>query len=130
MSRKNMTGIKLSGRGLWAAIAVSFAAGLLLALAVRYAILENAAQELMCREGGGSGWCTLRARLGWSIYHQLIGLSALGLATVAWLVRVRWVALSGLLLAGCGLLLYNATWAGVAAIIALLAALRPVERIG
>ncbi len=119
-----MTAIKLSPRGLWGGIAIAFTAGLLLALAVRYAILENAAQELMCREGGHSGWCAVRSWLGWSIYHQLLGLGALVLGVGAWLARSRWAALAGLLLAGCGLLLYNATWAGVAAIVALLAALR------
>ncbi|HEY0721859.1 MAG TPA: hypothetical protein VGE50_11470 [Gammaproteobacteria bacterium] len=125
-----MTAFKLSARGLWAAIAISITTGLLVGMALRYAILENAAQELMCREGGSSGWCVVRPWLGWSIYHQLIGLSALVLGVGAWLVRPRWVALAGLLVAGSGLLLYNATWAGVAAIIALLAALHPVKSVG
>ena len=121
-----MTSFKVSLAGKWMAIVAAVSGGLLLAAAIRYGILENETQEMMCRQGG-NGWCSLRASLGWSIYHQLFGLAGLFLGMAAWLPRMRWAAYPGLLLAGCGLFIYNATYAAVAVIVALLAVLRPVS---
>lgn len=98
------------------------AGGLLLAAAIRY-ILENEAQDLLCRQGGGSRWCPVRSALGWSIHYQLFGLAGLFLGMAGWLPRLRWAAFPGVLLAGCGLLVYNTTYAAVAMVVALLAAL-------
>lgn len=106
-------------------IAAAVAAGLLLAAALRHGLLENAAHALRCREAPAAAGCTVREALGWLIYHQLIGLSGLALAAAAWLPPLRRLALPALLVAGCGLALYNTTYAAIAAIIALLAALQP-----
>lgn len=104
------------------------AGGLLLALALRYGLLENEVQARMCREGFASHWCAIRSALGWSIHYQLIGLTALALGVAGWLPGLRRAALPALLLAAGGLLLYNATFAAVALVVALLAALRPAHR--
>src|SRR5512143_3703631 len=110
--------------GRWWLISGAFSAGLLLAAALRYGILENEALDQVC-QGAANGWCTAQSVLGWSIHYQLFGLVGLFLGIAAWLPGARWLALPGLLLAGCGLLIYNTTYAAVAAIVALLAALRP-----
>lgn len=96
-----------------------------MAAAIRYGILENEAQDLRCREGISSFWCSVRSATGWAIHYQLFGLMGLFLGIAGCLPRLRWLAYPGLLLAGCGLLIYNATYAAVAVVIALLAALRP-----
>lgn len=122
-----MTTIKLSMAGRWWAIVMAFAGGLLLAAAIRYGILENEVQELMCRQGSGGGWCSVRSAMGWSIHYQLFGLAGLFLGLAAWLPRLRRAALPALLLAGCGLFIYNATYAALAVVVALLAALQSSE---
>lgn len=103
----------------------ALAAGLLLAATIRYHLLENDA--LQCQADAAGGWCRLRAVLGWTLYHQLIGLTGLALAIAAWLPALRRLALPGLLVAGCGLALYNTTYAAFATIIALLAAQQPAR---
>lgn len=124
-----MTTVKLSMAGKWWAIAGVFASGLLLAVAIRYGMLENEAQDLMCRQGSGSSWCSVRSAVGWSIHYQLFGLAGLFLGIAGWMPRLRWAAFPGLLLAGCGLFIYNATYAAVAVVVALLAALQASERV-
>lgn len=119
-----MTRVMVSA-GRWWAIVVALAGGLLLAAAIRYGILENEAQDLLCREGGGGGWCAVRSALGWSIHYQLFGLGSLFLALLAWLPRLSGAAFVALLLAGCGLFIYNTTFAAVGVVVALLAALQP-----
>lgn len=123
-----MTSIKVSMVGRWWAIVVAFAGGLLLAAAIRYGIFENEAQELMCRQGSMSAWCSVRSALGWSIHYQLVGLTGLFLALAGWLPGLRWAVFPALLLAGCGLFVYNATYAAVAVVVALLAALQTPSR--
>lgn len=123
-----MTSVKVSMVGRWWAIVAAFAGGLLLAAAIRFGIFENAAQELMCRQGGVSGWCSVRSALGWSIHYQLVGLTGLFLALAGWFPGLRWAVFPALLLAGCGLFIYNATFAAVAAVVALLAALQTPSR--
>lgn len=120
-----MTCVKVLSAGRWWAIAAALGSGLLLAALLRYGILENEAQDLMCRRGGVSGWCRVRATLGWSIHYQLFGLAGLALGVVAWLPGLRRAAFPALLLAAGGLVIYNATPAALALIIALLAALQP-----
>lgn len=104
---------------------VALATGLLLSVSIRYQVLENDA--LQCQVDAAAGWCGLRATLGWMLYHQLIGLFGIALAIAAWLPALRRLALPGLLVAGCGLALYNTTYAAFATIIALLAAQQPAR---
>jgi len=118
-----MKHVKVSMAGRCWAIAGAFSAGLLLAVAIRYGVLENEAQDQMCRAGRSNGWCSMRAAVGWSIHYQVFGLTALFLGIAGWLPKLRWLAFPGLLLAGCGLLIYNTTYAAVGFIVALLAAL-------
>jgi energy-converting hydrogenase Eha subunit G len=116
-----MTLFKIPGKA-WA-ISGALALGLLAAAAIRYGILENEAQARACQQTMG-GWCSVRAAVGWSIWMQLFGLGALGLAAAAWVPPLRRLALPALFLAGCGLFIYNATPAAVAAVLGLLAALQ------
>jgi len=109
----------------WQPIVLWFGAGLLLAVALRYGLLEDSAQDLSCRRDGGGAVCALRSALGLSIHHQVIGLAGLFLGLAGWLPRLRWAAFGGLLLAGCGLMTFNTTYAAMATVISLLAALQP-----
>jgi hypothetical protein len=106
-------------------VAAMLFAGLLLGAAFRYGILENQTQAMICNEQNGGGWCSLRPALGWSIYHQIFGFGGLFLAMAAWLPRLRPFAFPALLVGGCGLFVYNTTYAAVAVVVAILAALRP-----
>jgi len=118
-----MKSVKVTA-GRWWLIGIVFSGGLLLAAALRYGILENDALDQIC-QGAANGWCTAQSVLGWSIHYELFGLGGLVLGLVAWVPGARWLALPALLLGGCGLLIYNTTYAAVAAVVALLAALRP-----
>jgi len=112
----------------WWPSVVWLAGGLLLAAALRYGILEDTAQDLLCRQGGGGVGCGLRSALGVSIHYRVFGLAGLALGLAGWWPKQRWAAFGGLLLSGCGLMLYNATFGAVAAVVSLLAALQPVSR--
>ncbi len=122
-----MNRIKVSRAGRWWLMGVAFAAGLLLAAALRYGILENDALDLTCLKETANGWCSIQSALGWSIHYQLFGLAGLFLGAAAWLPRLHGLAFPSLLVAGCGLLIYNTTYAAVAVIISLLAAMRPLS---
>lgn len=99
-------------------------AGLLAGLVLRYAILENVNQARICQGDPLQMMCRLRSTLGWSIYFQLFGWGALLLALPSWLTPLRAMVWPALMMSACGLLLYNTTYAAIALIVALLAALR------
>ncbi len=109
----------------WWLIGAALVSGLLLATAMRFGVLANEAQDLMCRQGSGGAWCSVRSMLGLSIHYQLFGLMGLALGLAGWVPKLRGSAIAGLLLASCGLLLYNTTYAAVAVVLSLLAALQP-----
>ena len=120
----SQTATAQNARRPWWSIGLALGGGLLLASALRFGILEDRAQDLLCRQGGGGFWCLLRSGLGLSIHYQLFGLTALALGLISWLPKLRRLALAGLLLAACALMLYNVTYGALALVISLLAALQ------
>lgn len=102
------------------------AIGLILGALLRFYLLEDVTQVRLCESAASSVLCRLRSLLGWSIYHQLFGLSGALLAIFAWLPRLRGLAWPGLVMSCLGLVLYNTTYAGVGFTVALLSMLRSV----
>jgi hypothetical protein len=99
----------LLGLGAWAA-----AAG------VRYGLMESAAAGLACGAAAPPAWCTVRPVVGLLIYHQAFGWSALGASLLAWRLRSPSLTLFALWAALTGLVLYNATLASFAFVLAVL----------
>ena len=98
----------------------------LVGYAVRYRLVEPEAMGAAC-ERGAPWWCGLRT--GFIAFTQWngFGWAALALAVLALAMAVagrpasmRGLALAGLTIGGFGLILYNATMAAVAVVIALL----------
>ncbi|MEQ9557245.1 MAG: hypothetical protein RIG67_15860 [Rhodospirillales bacterium] len=98
-------------------------AAALLGLGIRYGFIEPERIGAAC-EQAGPWWCVLRrglmAALGWSV----LGLAALVCALLGFLPNPRRHALAAhgaLILGGAGLVLYNATAASAAVVLALIA---------
>ena len=113
-----------SWRG-WLAAALTCLVALALAAAARHWLIEPATVSARCDAGAADGWCVVRA---WTIQlfvHQRIGWGALGLALIAYATGWRGAAWPALL-AGCaGFVLYTAELCAPAALLALLALVRP-----
>lgn len=95
----------------------------LLALWLRKGFIEPERIGTAC-EKAALWWCPLRQSLLFLTRFSVIGISALVLAVISWLADPRWHARSAhaaLVMGGLGLLLYNATPASIAVVLALVA---------
>ena len=92
------------------------------AVGVRYRFIEPEALGAAC-EGGGPWWCGPRTLLIVATELGAFGMLAFAAALAAVIAGGRWHAYPAhvaLLVGGAGLILYNATFSGVAVVLALL----------
>ena len=92
------------------------------ATGVRYRFIEPEALGAAC-EGGGPWWCAPRTLLIVATELGAFGMLAFAAALAAVLAGVRWHAYpahAALFVGGAGLILYNATFSGIAVVLALL----------
>jgi hypothetical protein len=92
------------------------------ATGVRYRFIEPEALGAAC-EGGGPWWCAPRTLLIVATELGAFGMLALAAAVAALLIGTRrhaYSAHAALLVGGAGLILYNATFSGIAVVLALL----------
>ncbi|MEX1109960.1 MAG: hypothetical protein WEC00_13700 [Dongiaceae bacterium] len=110
------------GRAL-AIVAVALAAGAFGAGALRYNLIESPGAATLC-EGGGPWWCPLRQWLVILFLKHAFGIVAVALAAIAVLrPRVIWIALAAVA-TGVALMIYNADFGALAAVLVILALLR------
>lgn len=96
--------------------------------AVRFALMEEASWVGVCAQQADVWQCQVRALLGWLIHFRVIAAAALLAAVLGFLLPRAagwWLALAGLLLAVPALVLYSASLAVFAVV---LAGLRLVRR--
>ncbi|GAB6386998.1 hypothetical protein STUTZSP0542_05370 [Stutzerimonas marianensis] len=94
---------------------------------VRFALMEDPRWVGLCAESASHWACQLRAGLGWLIHMRVLAWSALCLALLAFFLPRRtgwWLAALGLLLAVPALVLYSASLAVFAVVIAALRLVR------
>ncbi|MDZ4736940.1 MAG: hypothetical protein SGJ07_11405 [Rhodospirillaceae bacterium] len=113
-------------RPIWRAlsiVALALAAGAFGAGALRYNLIESPGAAALC-ESGGLWWCPLRQWLVILFLRHAFGIAAVALAVIALLrPRVIWIALAAAA-SGIALMLYNADFGALAAVLAIFALLR------
>ena len=109
----------LAGTIALAALSVS------LALVVRYALVEPAAQAAACDPAPWQAGCAMRSLVIQAFLQQRIGWVALGAAVVATLSRRRGIAGFALAAACAGMVLYSVDSSAPAALLAALVLARP-----
>jgi hypothetical protein len=110
--------------GLAATIALA-ALSVSLALVVRYALVEPAAQAAACDPAPWQAGCAIRSLVIQAFLQQRIGWVALAAAIVATLLRRRWIAGFALAAACAGIVLYSVDSSAPAALLAALVLVRP-----
>jgi hypothetical protein len=106
---------------------VTAAAVVVLALVVRFQLIEPQAIGIACSAAGAPWWCLPREALVLPFHFGVPGVFAFALAAAAFFVdgpwgrRLAWVAMP---IAAAGLILYNATWSAPAIVLALLTVVR------
>lgn len=104
-------------------VALALAAGAFSAGALRYNLIESPGAAALC-ESGGPWWCPLRQWLVILFLKHAFGIAAVALAVIALLhPRVIWIALAAAA-SGVALMIYNADFGALAAVLAILALLR------
>lgn len=106
-----------------ASVALAFVIGATGGSAVRYGLIEIPDTTTLC-EGGGALWCMLRHLIVDLFLGHAFGIVAVALAAIAVLrPRVTWIAAAAAA-SGFALLLYNADFGALAAVLTILALLR------
>jgi hypothetical protein len=107
---------------------LAIAAGVMvLAVVVRFQLIEPQVIGIACSASGAPWWCLPREALVLPFHFGMPGAIAFVLAVLGfftdrpWARRLAWVAAS---LAAAGLVLYNATWSAPAIVLALLTVVR------
>lgn len=96
-------------------------------LFARYGLLESGFLPAGCGAASdwqAGGWCSLKWLLVQMFINQRLGLTSIICATLAFVLRARWLALAGWLCGLAGLVLYNYDYAAPGALLALLVLLR------
>ncbi|MEX0807838.1 MAG: hypothetical protein WD044_03835 [Dongiaceae bacterium] len=113
-------------RPIWRAliiVAIALAAGAIGAGALRYNLIESPGAAALC-ESGGPWWCPLRQWLVMLFLKHTFGIVAVALSAVAVLrPRLIWIALAATA-SGVALMIYNADFGALAAVLTILALLR------
>lgn len=100
---------------------------MVLAVLVRFQLIEPQAIGAACSAPGAPWWCLPREALVLPFHFGVPGVIALALAVVGfflegpWARRLAWIAMP---VAAAGLILYNATWSAPAIVLALLTIVR------
>jgi hypothetical protein len=106
-----------------AVVAIALAAGAVGAGALRYNLIESPGAAALC-EGGEPWWCPLRQWIVILFLKHVFGIAAVALAFIALLrPRVIRIALAAAA-SGVALMIYNADFGALAAVLAILALLR------
>ncbi|MCU0774001.1 MAG: hypothetical protein MUC74_05680 [Ideonella sp.] len=114
----------------WRPLAVVLVAGAL-ALAARHALVEPAALTARCDAAPWDGIaCSLRSAVVQGFIEHRLALLAAVTATLAWVWRSSSVALAALALGVAGMVLYSASLAAPAALVALLVCVHAGSRRG
>ncbi len=94
---------------------------------VRYAVIEEASWVALCQQQAASWICQLRSELGVWLYFQVLAWLALLCVVLAWLLPRTlgwWIGLLALLFAIPGVVLYSASLAAIALVLATLRLVR------
>ena len=106
-----------------AIVALAFVAGTAGASAIRYGMIEAPDAAALC-EGGVARWCSLRQWIVILFLNHAFGIAAVALATIAVLRPQVILVAPAAATSGIALLLYNADFGALAAVLAILALLR------
>lgn len=96
-------------------------------LFVRHGLLESGFLPAGCGAASDwqtGGWCSVKWLLVQMFINQRLGLASIICATLAFILRIRWLALAGWLAGLAGLVLYNYDYAAPGAMLALLVLVR------
>jgi 3-oxoacyl-[acyl-carrier-protein] synthase III len=105
-----------------------FAAAVAAASVLRHFVIEPEWIGHACAELAPPAWCAPRAALVTLFHLGAVGAASIALALAAWLRRNRQIALTALVGAGAGLVLYNFETAALALVVAALALAREHRR--
>jgi len=100
---------------------------MVLAVLVRFQLIEPQAIGITCSAPGAPWWCLPREALVLPFHFGVPGVIAFVLAAAGFFVdgpwgrRLAWIAMP---IAAAGLILYNATWSAAAIVLALLTVVR------
>lgn len=83
------------------------------AAAVRYGLIEREDLGLLCQDAGSPWWCSVRLLIIQAFLHDVFGLSAVALATLAAWRRSALAATLAVVVGTVGMVLYGFTWSGV-----------------
>jgi len=110
-------------------VALSGLAVLVLAVGLRYGLLENGLLPRDCDAAGAPALaCGFKWALVQSFLHQRLGIAGLVLGLAAFALSCRRLAWAGWLLGLAGLVLYNQDYAAVGGLLSMLVLARPAQQ--
>ncbi|CAN5231272.1 hypothetical protein BH10PSE17_BH10PSE17_17400 [soil metagenome] len=112
----------------WRALCIAVLLSAALALLGRYGLMENEGLGTICKDTGGSPWCTPWTWLPQLFVNNRLGIMALAAALLAALMNRRGLAWLGLVLGTVGLVLYCYELSAVALVGCLVLLLRGSAR--